>query len=431
MKKLFVDEKTIKEVLDELLSRKSSSYDEREEIVRGIIEDIRKNGDKALFSYTKKFDGADINEDNVRVSEGEIEEAYKNVSEEFLSVVRKAIKRIRSFHERQRQNSWFEAADGTILGQRVIPIERAGVYAPGGKAAYPSSVLMNVIPASVAGVSEIILLTPCGKDGKVDSRTVVAAKEAGVDAIFKAGGAQSIAAMAYGTESIPKCLKITGPGNIFVALAKKQVFGTVGIDSVAGPSEITVLTDGSGNAKYIAADLLSQAEHDEMASSILVTTSKEAAEAIESEINALVPTMERKAIIEKSLSDFGYILITDTMKEAIDCVNAIAPEHLEIITKDPFSTMTYIRNAGAVFLGEYSSEPLGDYFAGPNHILPTGGTAKFFSALCVDDFVKKQSIISFSKEALSPMHKDIECFAENEGLFAHRNSIAVRFSEEK
>ncbi|MCR5212328.1 MAG: histidinol dehydrogenase [Lachnospiraceae bacterium] len=430
MKKLVVDEKTIKEVLSELLSRKSSSYDEREKIVRDIIEDVRTNGDLALFSYTKKFDGADIDEDNVRVSESEIEEAYKNVSEEFLSVIRKAIKRIRAFHERQRQNSWFEASEGTILGQRVIPIERAGVYAPGGKAAYPSSVLMNVIPAQVAGVSEIILLTPCGKDGHVDDRTVVAAKEAGVDAIYKAGGAQAIAAMAYGTKSIPKCMKITGPGNIFVALAKKQVFGSVGIDSVAGPSEITVLTDGSGNPKYIAADLLSQAEHDEMASSILVTTSKDAADAIEREINALVPTMERKDIIEKSLSDFGYILITDTMEEAIECVNAIAPEHLEIITKDPFSTMTYIKNAGAVFLGEYSSEPLGDYFAGPNHILPTGGTAKFFSALSVDDFVKKQSIISFSKDALKPLHCDIECFAENEGLFAHRNSIAVRFSEE-
>lgn len=430
MKKLVVDEKTIKEVLSELLSRKNSSYDEREKIVRDIIEDVRTNGDSALFSYTKKFDGADIDEDNVRVSESEIEEAYKNVSEDFLSVIRKAIKRIRAFHERQRQNSWFEASEGTILGQRVIPIERAGVYAPGGKAAYPSSVLMNVIPAQVAGVSEIILLTPCGKDGHVDDRTVVAAKEAGVNAIYKAGGAQAIAAMAYGTKSIPKCMKITGPGNIFVALAKKQVFGSVGIDSVAGPSEITVLTDGTGNPKYIASDLLSQAEHDEMASSILVTTSKDAADAIEREINALVPTMERKGIIEKSLSDFGYILITDTMEEAIECVNAIAPEHLEIITKDPFSTMTYIKNAGAVFLGEYSSEPLGDYFAGPNHILPTGGTAKFFSALSVDDFVKKQSIISFSKDALKPLHSDIECFAENEGLFAHRNSIAVRFSEE-
>ena len=430
MKKLVVDEKTIKEVLSELLSRKNSSYDEREKIVRDIIEDVRTNGDRALFSYTKKFDGADIDEDNVRVSESEIEAAYKNVSEDFLSVIRKAIKRIRAFHERQRQNSWFEASEGTILGQRVIPIERAGVYAPGGKAAYPSSVLMNVIPAQVAGVSEIILLTPCGKDGHVDDRTVVAAKEAGVNAIYKAGGAQAIAAMAYGTKSIPKCMKITGPGNIFVALAKKQVFGSVGIDSVAGPSEITVLTDGTGNPKYIASDLLSQAEHDEMASSILVTTSKDAAEAIEREINALVPTMERKDIIEKSLSDFGYILITDTMEEAIECVNAIAPEHLEIITKDPFSTMTYIKNAGAVFLGEYSSEPLGDYFAGPNHILPTGGTAKFFSALSVDDFVKKQSIISFSKDALKPLHSDIECFAENEGLFAHRNSIAVRFSEE-
>ena len=430
MKKLVVDEKTIKEVLSELLSRKNSSYDEREKIVRDIIEDVRTNGDRALFSYTKKFDGADIDEDNVRVSESEIEEAYKNVSEDFLSVIRKAIKRIRAFHERQRQNSWFEASEGTILGQRVIPIERAGVYAPGGKAAYPSSVLMNVIPAQVAGVSEIILLTPCGKDGHVDDRTVVAAKEAGVNAIYKAGGAQAIAAMAYGTKSIPKCMKITGPGNIFVALAKKQVFGSVGIDSVAGPSEITVLTDGTGNPKYIASDLLSQAEHDEMASSILVTTSKDAADAIECEINALVPTMERKGIIEKSLSDFGYILITDTMEEAIECVNAIAPEHLEIITKDPFSTMTYIKNAGAVFLGEYSSEPLGDYFAGPNHILPTGGTAKFFSALSVDDFVKKQSIISFSKDALKPLHSDIECFAENEGLFAHRNSIAVRFSEE-
>ena len=429
MKTIKLMAESAREISRDLKARKTSSYDEREAAVRAIVEAVREKGDDALFSYTKQFDGADITSDNILVSEEEKQEAYRKVSPELLSVIRKALARIRDFHQKEVENSWFTAEEGVILGQRVIPMERAGVYVPGGKAAYPSSVLMNIVPAKVAGVSDIIMTTPPGKDGKVNATTLVAACEAGADHIYKCGGAQAIAAMAFGTESVPKVDKIVGPGNVFVALAKKAVFGNVSIDSVAGPSEIMVLCDESANPRYIAADLLSQAEHDEMASAILVTTSEQLAEDVKGEIEAMVPTLGRKAIIEKSLEDFGYILIADSMKDAIDCVNEIASEHLEIVTKDPFTDMTYVKNAGAIFLGPYSSEPLGDYFAGPNHVLPTGGTARFFSALSVEDFVKKSSIISYSKEALGALHTDIEAFANAEGLTAHRQSIAVRFEK--
>ncbi len=427
MKTIYVDESTGKQIAGDLKKRKTSSYDEREAAVRAIVEDVHEHGDSALFSYTKKFDGADLTADSIQVTEKEIKAAYEEVSPELLSVIKKALKRIRAFHEKQVQQSWFTTEEGIILGQRVIPMERAGVYVPGGKAVYPSSVLMNIVPAKVAGVREIIMCTPCNKEGKVAASTLVAAAEAGADRIFKCGGAQAIAAMAFGTESVPKVDKIVGPGNVFVALAKKSVFGNVSIDSVAGPSEIMVLCDETANPRYIAADLLSQAEHDEMASAILVTTSEDVAKAVQKEIDGFVPKLERKAIIEKSLEDFGYILIAKDRKAAYDCVNEIASEHLEIVTADPFTDMTYIRNAGAIFLGAYSSEPLGDYFAGPNHVLPTGGTARFFSALSVDDFVKKSSIISYSRNALEEIHEDIESFAKCEQLTAHANSIAVRF----
>ena len=427
MKTIYVDESTGKQIAGDLKKRKTSSYDEREAAVRAIVEDVHEHGDSALFSYTKKFDGADLTADSIQVTEKEIKAAYEEVSPELLSVIKKALKRIRAFHEKQVQQSWFTTEEGIILGQRVIPMERAGVYVPGGKAVYPSSVLMNIVPAKVAGVREIIMCTPCNKEGKVAASTLVAAAEAGADRIFKCGGAQAIAAMAFGTESVPKVDKIVGPGNVFVALAKKSVFGNVSIDSVAGPSEIMVLCDETANPRYIAADLLSQAEHDEMASAILVTTSEDVAKAVQKEIDGFVPKLERKAIIEKSLEDFCYILIANDRKAAYDCVNEIASEHLEIVTADPFTDMTYIRNAGAIFLGAYSSEPLGDYFAGPNHVLPTGGTARFFSALSVDDFVKKSSIISYSRNALEEIHEDIESFAKCEQLTAHANSIAVRF----
>lgn len=427
MKTIYVDESTGKQIAGDLKKRKTSSYDEREAAVRAIVEDVHEHGDSALFSYTKKFDGADFTADSIQVTEKEIKAAYEEVSPELLSVIKKALKRIRAFHEKQVQQSWFTTEEGIILGQRVIPMERAGVYVPGGKAVYPSSVLMNIVPAKVAGVREIIMCTPCNKEGKVAASTLVAAAEAGADRIFKCGGAQAIAAMAFGTESVPKVDKIVGPGNVFVALAKKSVFGNVSIDSVAGPSEIMVLCDETANPRYIAADLLSQAEHDEMASAILVTTSEDVAKAVQKEIDGFVPKLERKAIIEKSLEDFGYILIAKDRKAAYDCVNEIASEHLEIVTADTFTDMTYIRNAGAIFLGAYSSEPLGDYFAGPNHVLPTGGTARFFSALSVDDFVKKSSIISYSRNALEEIHEDIESFAKCEQLTAHANSIAVRF----
>ena len=385
-----------------------------------------------MFAFTRKFDGAEISADNILVTEAEIEEAYQEVDASLLDVIRKARNNIENFHAKQRQNSWFDSKpDGTILGQKVTPLQRVGVYVPGGKAVYPSSVLMNVMPAKVAGVDEIIMVTPPGKEGKISPNTLVAAKEAGVDKIYKVGGAQAIGALAYGTESIPKVDKIVGPGNIYVALAKKAVYGHVSIDSIAGPSEILVIADETANPRYVAADLLSQAEHDELASAILVTTSEELAKAVSNEVDGFLKVLSRSEIIAKSLDNYGYILIADTMDDVIDVANEIASEHLEIQTKNPFEVMTKIRNAGAIFIGEYASEPLGDYFAGPNHILPTNGTAKFFSPLSVDDFVKKSSIISYSKDALSRVHKDIEAFAKAEQLTAHANSVHVRFENEE
>lgn len=426
-----LDAATKAEVMKVLTERKAGADNKFEVIVNNIIANIRANGDSALFGYTKEFDKADINASNVLVTEEEIAEAYTQVDEHLVEVIRKAIANIRDFHSRQKQNSWFESRpDGTILGQKVTALQRVGVYVPGGKAAYPSSVLMNVIPAKVAGVDEIIMCTPCNAEGKVYPTTLVAAKEAGVDKIFKAGGAQAIAAMAFGTESIPRVDKITGPGNIFVALAKKAVFGNCGIDSVAGPSEILVIADETAHARYIAADLLSQAEHDQMASAILLTTSEELAEEVSKEIEGFLKELSRSDIMQSSIDNFGYILVGDTLDDCIDMANEIASEHIELVTKNPFDTMTKVRNAGAMFLGEYSSEPLGDYFAGPNHVLPTNGTARFFSALSVDDFVKKSSIISYSKDALKRIHKDIEDFATAEQLTAHANSIAVRFENE-
>ena len=391
---------------------------------------VKREGDAAVFEYTRRFDGADTDASNIRVTEEEIREAYQLVDSSFLDVLRKALHNIRIYHEKQRQNSWFDSRpDGTILGQKVTPLRRVGVYVPGGKAAYPSSVLMNILPAKVAGVEEVIMVTPPGKDGKVEPATLAAAHEAGADVIYKAGGAQAIGALAYGTESIPKVDKIVGPGNIYVALAKKAVYGHVSIDAIAGPSEILVIADETANPRYVAADLLSQAEHDELASAILLTTSSRLAEEVSKEAERFAGKLAREEIIRKSLDNYGYILIADTMEDVIDVANEIASEHLEIQTRNPYDIMTKIRNAGAIFIGEYSSEPLGDYFAGPNHVLPTNGTAKFFSPLSVDDFIKKSSIIAYSKEALEAVHKEIEYFAESEHLTAHANSIKVRFEE--
>lgn len=430
MRILKLTKETQNNILENLLKRSPNSYGEFESRVNDIIQNVREKRDEAIFEYTLKFDGATIDQDNIRVTEEEIKEAYEQVDLKLLDVIRKALVNIRDYHAKQKQYSWFDSDEsGIILGQKVTPLKTVGVYVPGGKAVYPSSVLMNVIPAKVAGVSNIIMTTPCGKDGKVYPSTLVAAKEAGVDAIYKVGGAQAIAALAFGTESIPKVDKIVGPGNIYVALAKKAVFGYVSIDSIAGPSEIMVLADETANPRFVAADLLSQAEHDEMASAILVTTSEALAEQVSVEVDKFVTTLSRKEIIQKSLDNYGYILVADTMQDAIDTVNEIASEHLELVTKNPFETMTKIRNAGAIFIGEYSSEPLGDYFAGPNHVLPTNGTAKFFSPLSVDDFIKKSSIISYSREALEPVYKDIVQFAECEKLTAHANSIRVRFED--
>ena len=430
MRILKLTKETQNNILENLLKRSPNSYGEFESRVNDIIQNVREKRDEAVFEYTLKFDGATIDQDNIRVTEEEIKEAYEQVDPKLLDVIRKALVNIRDYHTKLKQYSWFDSDEsGIILGQKVTPLKTVGVYVPGGKAVYPSSVLMNVIPAKVAGVSNIIMTTPCGKDGKVYPSTLVAAKEAGVDAIYKVGGAQAIAALAFGTESIPKVDKIVGPGNIYVALAKKAVFGYVSIDSIAGPSEIMVLADETANPRFVAADLLSQAEHDEMASAILVTTSEALAEQVSVEVDKFVEVLSRKEIIRKSLDNYGYILVADTMQDAIDTVNEIASEHLELVTKNPFETMTKIRNAGAIFIGEYSSEPLGDYFAGPNHVLPTNGTAKFFSPLSVDDFIKKSSIISYSREALEPVYKDIVQFAECEKLTAHANSIRVRFED--
>ncbi len=428
MRTVVLSEATKKDILENLLKRSPNSYGKYEASVAAILADVKEKGDEAIFEYTKKFDGAEINADNIVVTKAEIEEAYSLVDAQLVDVIRKALVNIRDYHAKQKQYSWFDSTpNGTILGQKVTPLNRVGVYVPGGKAAYPSSVLMNIIPAKVAGVNQIIMTTPPGKDGKVNPGTLVAANEAGVDVIYKVGGAQAIAAMAYGTASIKKVDKIVGPGNIYVALAKKAVYGHVSIDSIAGPSEILVIADETANPRYVAADLLSQAEHDEMASAILITTSSELADKVSKEIKGFVSVLSRSEIISKSLENYGYILIAKDIEEAVETANEIASEHLEIVTKDPFTVMTKIRNAGAIFLGEYSSEPLGDYFAGPNHVLPTNGTAKFFSPLSVDDFIKKSSIISYSKEALEPIHEDIIKFANAERLTAHANSIKVRF----
>lgn len=432
MRIIKLDESSKKNILNDLLKRSPNNYDNFADSVNAILANVKENGDKALFQYTKDFDKADINASNIKVTEEEIKEAYDRLENpELVQVIRRSLKNIKEYHEKQKQYSWFDSKpDGSILGQKVTPLSRVGVYVPGGKAAYPSSVLMNVIPAKVAGVEQIVMVTPPGKDGKVNPNTLVAANEAGVDVIYKVGGAQAIAALAYGTESITKVDKIVGPGNIYVALAKKAVFGYVSIDSVAGPSEILVLADETANPRYVAADLLSQAEHDELASAILVTTSEELANKVSEYVDMFVSKLKRKEILQKSLGNYGYILVTDTMQAAIDTANDIASEHLEIVTKNPFDTMTRIKNAGAIFLGENSSEPLGDYFAGPNHVLPTNGTAKFFSPLSVDDFIKKSSIISYSREALEPLSEDIQKFAKAEGLTAHANSIRVRFEED-
>ena len=431
MKTIKLTKESIQGLLENMLKRSPASYPEQEKAVADILEDVRARKDEALFDYTRRFDKVEISADTIKVTEEEVKEAYKAIDPDLIDVIRKALVRIRAFHEKQRQNSWFDTTtDGTMLGQKVTALNRVGVYVPGGKAVYPSSVLMNIVPAKVAGVNNIIMVSPPGKDGKLNPATLVAAKEAGADEVYKVGGAQAIAALAYGTETIPKVDKIVGPGNIFVALAKKAVFGNVSIDSVAGPSEILVLADETANPRYVAADLLSQAEHDELASAVLVTTSETLAKEVEKEIEGFLKVLSRREIMQKSLDNFGYILVADNLDEAIDAVNEIASEHLEIVTKDPFLAMTKVRNAGAIFIGEHSSEPLGDYFAGPNHVLPTNGTAKFFSPLSVDDFIKKSSIVYFSREALQPLHKDIERFAKAEQLTAHANSIAVRFEEE-
>ena len=426
-----LNEESKKNILNDLLKRSPNNYDSYADTVQEIVNNVRENGDKAVAEYTLKFDKTEVNAENILVTRAEIDEAYAYIDANdagLVEVIKKSAKNIEEYHFKQKQYSWFDSKpDGTMLGQKVSAIGSVGVYVPGGKAAYPSSVLMNIIPAKVAGVEKIVMVTPPGKDGKVNPGTLVAADIAGVDYIYKVGGAQAIAALAFGTETIPKVDKIVGPGNIFVALAKKAVFGFVSIDSIAGPSEILVLADETANRRYVAADLLSQAEHDEMASAILVTTSMELAEQVSDEVDKFVQVLSRKEILEKSLETYGYILVTDSMNDAIDVANEIASEHLEIVTKNPFDTMTRIKNAGAIFLGEYSSEPLGDYFAGPNHVLPTNGTAKFFSPLGVDDFIKKSSIISYSREALELIHNDIEHFATSEKLTAHANSIKVRF----
>lgn len=432
MRTVTLTKETTKDILENLLKRSPNQYGSYEAAVREILAKIQEEGDGALFAYTKKFDRAEITEQNVRVTDEEIREAYETVDPALVDVIRKSLVNIRSYHEKQKQNSWFTSSeDGTMLGQKVTPLEKVGVYVPGGKAVYPSSVLMNIVPAKVAGVDRIIMTTPPGPDGKVNPSTLVAANEAGADEIYKAGGAQAIGALAYGTQSIPKVDKIVGPGNIFVALAKKAVYGHVSIDSIAGPSEILVLADDSANPRFVAADLLSQAEHDELASAILITTSRELAEKVSCEVDEFVKRLSRKEIIQKSLDQFGYILLAETMDQAVEAANAIASEHMEIVTRNPFEVMMKVRNAGAIFIGEYSSEPLGDYFAGPNHVLPTNGTAKFFSPLSVDDFIKKSSIVYYSRKALKKIHKDVEQFAASEQLTAHANSIAVRFEDEE
>ena len=432
MRVLKVNKENTKNILSDLLKRSPNNYDQYAGTVQGILDEIKEKGDEALFAYTEKFDKCKLTKDTIQVTEEEIKAAYEKVDDSLVEVIRKSLVNIREYHEKKKRNSWFDAKpDGTILGQKMTALASVGVYVPGGKAAYPSSVLMNIVPAKVAGVEKIVMVTPPNKEGEVTPATLVAANEAGATHIYKVGGAQAIAAMAFGTESIPKVDKIVGPGNIYVALAKKAVYGYVSIDAIAGPSEILVIADETANPRFVAADLLSQAEHDELASAILVTTSEELARKVSDEVDGFLKELSRSEIIRKSLDNYGYILVADTMNDVIDIANEIASEHLEIQTKNPYDVMTKIRNAGAIFIGEYASEPLGDYFAGPNHVLPTNGTAKFFSPLSVDDFIKKSSIIGYSEEALRDIHKDIEAFAEAEQLTAHANSIKVRFEGEE
>jgi len=423
-----LNSKTREDLLSSLLKRNPGQYTEYESVVNEIIDNVRTNKDQAIFEYTQKFDKWNVNAKNIRVTKEEIEEAYAAYDPELIRIMEDAAANITKYHEKQLQSSWISTSeDGCILGQKVSAIGKAGVYVPGGKAAYPSSTLMCIIPAKVAGVKRIVMMTPANSEGKVAPCTLVAAKITGITEIYKVGGAQAIAALAFGTETIPKVDKIVGPGNIFVALAKKAVFGYVSIDSVAGPSEIMVLADETANPRFVAADLLSQAEHDELASAILITTSKKLAEEVSKQVDIFTEQLSRKEIIKKSLDNYGYILIAETMDDAVDAANEIASEHLEILTANPYETMTKIENAGAIFLGSYSSEPLGDYYAGPNHVLPTNGTAKFFSPLGVDAFIKRSSIISYSESALLKAGEDIAKFAEAEGLTAHANSIRVRF----
>lgn len=432
MRTVKLTKETISNILEDMLKRSPNSYGEYEKTVNEILAKVKNEGDEALFEFTKKFDKFDLNASNIKVTDEEIEEAYSSFDKELLEIIRKSKENIRAYHQRQLQNSWFTSQEnGVMLGQKVTALEKVGVYVPGGKAAYPSSVLMNIVPAKVAGVDKIVMTTPCNAEGKVNPAVLVAAKEAGADEIYKIGGAQAIGALAYGTQSVPKVDKIVGPGNIYVALAKKAVYGHVNIDSVAGPSEILIIADETANPRYVAADLLSQAEHDELASAILITTSEDLAKQVSVEVENFTNVLSRKEIMQKSLDNFGYILIAGNMDEAVETANAIASEHLEIVTKDPFYIMTKIRNAGAIFIGENSCESLGDYFAGPNHVLPTNGTAKFFSPLSVDDFVKKSSIIYYSKEALKPVYEDVAKFARAEQLTAHANAIEVRFEDEK
>ena len=399
------------ELLALLKGRNPASYTKQQAAVDAIIANVRDSGDAAVLSYEKQFDRADLTKETLRVTKEEMEEAYRELDPAFVETMKKAAANIRNYHEKQVQQSWITTRpDGSILGQKVTPIASSGCYVPGGRAVYPSSVLMNIIPAKVAGVSRIVMCTPPNAQGKCPAGSLVAADIAGCTEIYKVGGAQAIAAMAYGTETIPKVDKITGPGNIYVALAKKACFGITGIDSVAGPSEILVIADETANPRYIAADLLSQAE-------------------VSDEIDGFLKTLSRAEIIRQSLDNYGHLFVGETMDDLVDAANAIASEHMEIVTKNPFEVMTKIKNAGAIFLGSYSSEPLGDYFAGPNHILPTNGTARFFSPLGVDQFIKKSSIISYSRDALASCAEDIERFAENEGLTAHANSIAVRFED--
>lgn len=430
MKKVQLTRESTENILKNMLKRSTNDYGDYDQRVKEILKQVQEKGDEAVFSYTRQFDKAEINQDNIRVKAEEIEAAYQEVDEDLLAVVRRSLVNIRAFHEKQKRNSWFDSSEeGTMLGQKITPIEKVGVYVPGGKAAYPSSVLMNIVPAKVAGVKKIVMTTPCNSAGQINPAVLVAAKEAGADEIYKTGGAQAIGALAYGTESIPKVDKIVGPGNIYVALAKKAVYGHVSIDSIAGPSEILVLADETADPRFVAADMLSQAEHDELASAILITTSETLADQVSKEIDDFTEKLSRKEIILKSLENFGYILVAETMEDAIAAANEIASEHLEIMTADAFEVMMKIQNAGAIFIGPYSSEPLGDYFAGPNHVIPTNGTAKFFSPLNVDDFMKKTSIIYYSKEALEKVQSDVQQFANSEQLSAHANSIAVRFEK--